>query len=690
MTRSLEHVVVLGAGTMGSRLAADCANHGVTVTLLDVTSSRAQSGLRAAMEGRPQSLFLPAMATQIRTGGLATDLGEVARADWVVEAIVEDMAAKQELLSRTAELLGAHTVLSTNTSGLPVGALGACLPASIRERWMGTHFFNPPRYMRLAEIIPTPGTDPEALRWMQSTLEVRLGKGVVIAKDTPNFIANRIGVFALLNALRLMEELGLGIEEVDALTGPVLGLPKSATFRTLDMIGLDTLARVVENSHRNLFNDERRELFRLPGYMEEMLRRSWLGDKTGQGFYRRDGDEILTLDPATMTYHPRAKVALRFDRLQAAWEASPFVRRHLEGLFDYCTARVGEICDEPEEINRAMRWGYNWQHGPFEMQAALKSGTMPDRTPRAWMQVNSGCAIGDLGKGVGCLELRGKFGVIGAEATALIVEALQGGRHDFDAWVITSRAENFSAGADLQYLLALVQNEEWDEVAQAVRQFQAMTMAVKRSARPVVLHAFGLTLGGGCELMLHAARVAAHDELYTGLVEAGVGLIPAGGGSKELALRLGSKAAFELIARARVSSSAREAEQMGLLRRGDACIANRDRVLGAAREMARQWADAGYEPPLPATFVAPGPSVASTLEIGALLLREAERISSHDVTIARRLIHVLCAGDAPKDTVVTEEYLLELEAEAFLGLCGETLTQARIAHMLKTGKALRN
>ncbi|HUX68794.1 MAG TPA: 3-hydroxyacyl-CoA dehydrogenase/enoyl-CoA hydratase family protein [Terriglobales bacterium] len=690
MARWLERVVVLGAGTMGARLAAHCANHGLEVSLLDVTLARAEAGLQSARQTRPASLFLPELARLVRPGSFDGDLGIVAKADWVVEAIVEDLAAKQELLARVAGQLGPETLLTTNTSGLPIGAVGAGLPASAQRRWLGTHFFNPPRYMRLVEIIPTPLTDPQALARIRSAVEIRLGKGVVLARDTPNFIANRIGVFALLNTLRLMGELGLGVEEVDALTGPLLGWPKSATFRTLDMIGLDTLAQVVRNSQLNLPRDERRTLFQVPPYIEAMLARSWLGDKTGQGFYKRVGEEVWALDVQTLEYHPRRKVAVPFDDLRAAANASPLVHQSLEDLFRYCATRVGEITDDPGAIDQAMRWGYNWQYGPFEMQALLTTGKRPRRQWGLAVRSNAGCSIVDLGEGVGGLEFHSRVNLIGADTVAMITEALQDPSSPFDAWVITNAADNFSAGADLQYLLALIHNDEWDEVEEAVRRFQAMTMAVKRSPRPVVVGPFGLTLGGGSELMLHAARVVAHAELYAGLVEVGVGLIPAGGGTKEMALRIGAKASLEMIAMAKVSTSAPEARQMGLLREGDEIIANRERVTEAGKHAARQLASAGYEAPAPAMLLAPGPSVASTLELGVFLLREAEQISAFDQIIARCLIHVLCAGGAPAGTAVPEAQLLDLEREAFLSLCGEAKTQARIAHMLQTGKALRN
>ncbi|MGH9476871.1 MAG: 3-hydroxyacyl-CoA dehydrogenase/enoyl-CoA hydratase family protein [Terriglobales bacterium] len=690
MARPLQRVVVLGAGTMGARLAAHCANHGLQAALLDRTAELAQKGLQSAAQGRPAAFFLPQLAPEVTTGDFASASATLAAADWVVEAIVEDLDAKRALWALVAPQLGRETLVSTNTSGLPVAAVGAELPADLQRRWLGTHFFNPPRYMRLVETIPTAATDPEALAALRSMLETRLGKGVVEARDTPNFIANRVGVFALLNTLRLMREQGLDVEEVDALTGPLLGWPKSATFRTLDMIGLDTLAQVVKNSHANLPNDEHRDLFVVPDFVQAMLERGWLGEKSGQGFYRRHGGEIEALDVSTLAYHPRRKVKLPFDDLRSAVKQSRFAQQALEGLFAYCQARLGEITDDPSAIDQAMEWGYHWQHGPFALRELVATGRAPERPLGATVRAKAGCSLLDLGGGVGCLEFHSKMNVMGADTVALVQETLADSRSPFVAFVVSNGGEQFSAGADLAYLLALIHNQEWEDVEEAVRQFQTMTLALKRSPRPVVVAPFGLTLGGGCEMMLHAARVVAHAELYAGLVEVGVGLIPAGGGTTEMALRTDAKTALETIAMAKVSTSAAEARELRLLRRGDEIIANRARVLAAAKAAALQLAEAGYEAPREARLTAPGPSVASTLELGVFMMREAEQITEHEQTIANHLVRVLCAHGAPAGMAVPEARLREWEREAFLSLCGEVKTQERIAFMLKTGKPLRN
>ncbi|MGH9485400.1 MAG: 3-hydroxyacyl-CoA dehydrogenase/enoyl-CoA hydratase family protein, partial [Terriglobales bacterium] len=566
MARLLQRVVVLGAGTMGSRLAAHCANHGLDVHLLDQTAALAQRGLEAAVKSRPAAFFLPRLVAGVAIGDFASGEAAIGAADWVVEAIVENLEAKRALLASVAPHLAPDALFTTNTSGLPVAAVGAKLPVPVRSRWMGTHFFNPPRYMRLVEMIPTADTDSAALVWLRNAIEIRLGKGVVMARDTPNFIANRIGVFGLLNTLRLMKDLQLSVEEVDALTGPLLGWPKSATFRTLDMIGLDTLAQVVGNSYAHLPQDEHRGLFVVPDFLKTMIERGWLGEKSGQGFYRKRGDVIEALDLQTMEYHPRRKIRLPFDSLAAAVKQSSFVRQSLQELFAYCEARVGEITDEPQAIDQAMQWGYNWQQGPFAMRARVETGKAPEHPLGKTVRANEGCSLLDLGDGIACLEFHSKLNVLGAETVAMVQTTLAGANLPFDAFVINNGAEHFSAGADLAYLLALIQNEEWEEVEEAVLQFQAMNLAVKRSPRPVVAAPFGMTLGGGCEMMLHAARVTAHAELYAGMVEAGVGLIPAGGGTTEMALRTDPRTALETIAMAKVSTSAAEARELKLLR----------------------------------------------------------------------------------------------------------------------------
>lgn len=806
----LQTVAVLGAGTMGARIAAHLANQGIRVHLLDLAgpaddrSRAARVGLEAALRARPAAFFLPDLARNIQIGNFEDHAERLRTADWIIEAVVEDLGAKQSLLTRLAPFVAPHAALTTNTSGLPIAAIGEALPAELRRRWFGTHFFNPPRYMRLLEVIPSPWSEPEIIDAIAGFANRRLGKGIVFCRDTPNFIANRIGTFSLLNVLRHMQALGLTVDEVDALTGPVLGWPQSATFRTLDLVGLDTLAHVVRNSWQNLPQDEERALFQLPPILETMLQRGWLGEKSGQGFYRkaRNGESsaIESLDLTNLEYTPRRKAAFPSLDLAKGIDALPerlrtvvfardrageFLWRSLSDLFLYSARRIPEIADSPAAMDQAMRWGYNWQLGPFELWDALgleevvirmhkegravpefvtrllasgaksfyrwSAATLPppahgrsarpattlpehevftadyefqslpvsDGTLRLEplrrggheVRKNAGCSLFDLGQGVGCIEFHSKMNTLGGDIVQMLTATLQDDTLGIDAYVLGGEAENFSVGANLLQLLLTIQNDDWDEVDLAVRAFQGMTMAVKRSPRPVVVAPYGIAFGGGCELMLHAARNVAHAELYAGLVEVGVGLIPAGGGSKEMLLRAVHSAlalqahrsrgeavelqdavrhAFETIAFGKTSTSAAEARQLGYLQTTDLIIANRDRLLFEARAEARRLADGGWQPPAPAIIPAPGPGVYATLRLGLWLMHQAQYISDHDQKIALHLARILTGGDRPAGSPLTEEALLDLEREAFLSLCGEAKTQERIQHMLKTGKALRN
>jgi 3-hydroxyacyl-CoA dehydrogenase len=800
---TVQSVTVLGAGTMGARIAAHLANNGVRCDLLDIAgaagdrNAAARRGLEATRKGRPAAFYDATAASLIRIGNFEDDLDRVRQADWIIEAVVEDLAIKRTLLAKVAPLLRPDALLTTNTSGIPVAAIGAELPPAVRRRWFGTHFFNPPRYMKLLEVIPAPETDPPALARIADFCDRRLGKGIVQAKDTPNFIANRIGTFSMLNVLRVMQQMNFSIEQVDALTGPALGWPKSATFRTADMVGLDLLAHVVRNSYENLPADPERELFRVPPFLEEMLRRGWLGEKTGQGFYKRQKaaggeSEILALDLATFEYHPRARV--RFPSLDIAKNtddpaarlkaivfardpAGDFLWRTLSGLFLYSAQHLAEIADDPWQIDRAMRWGFNWRMGPFEMWDALgleevvirlhaEGRTIPDYvtqllasgaksfyrdapapsatglqreafSPRSrnWAPVpvphgvlaldplrragrelrrNAGCSVIDLGDGVGCLEFHAKMNAIGADIMQMVTATLRDTKSPFDAFVVSNDGENFSAGANLMLLLMEIQEANWDDVSLATQSFQAMTMAIKRSPRPVVVAPFGLALGGGCETLLHGAAAVAHAELYCGLVELGVGLIPAGGGTKEMSLRAvraserlhgaspgagggesvavqeAIKAAFETIALAKVSTSAAEARRLGLLRTSDVIVPNRDRLLSTAKSEALRLVAEGYTPPPNESWPAPGVNVRATLQLGAYLMHEGGYITDYELKLAHKLAYVLCGGDVAGGTVVDEDYMLALEREAFLSLCGERKTQERIQHTLKTGKPLRN
>jgi 3-hydroxyacyl-CoA dehydrogenase len=754
----------------------------------------AENGLEAAKKSKPAAFFEPSLARLVKVGNFEDDLKLVGECDWVLEAVVENLDAKRDLLRRVDKVRRPGTIITTNTSGLPVHKIAEGFGDDFRRNWFGTHFFNPPRYMRLLELIPTPDTDPDALSTIARFCDVHLGKGVVRAKDTPNFIGNRIGTFSVMNAMRVMQEMGLSIEEVDALTGTAVGWPKSATFRTIDMVGLDVLASVARNTAQNV-HDERSDLS-LPPFFQQMIERKWLGDKTGGGFYQKqktaNGEDRLALDWKTLEYHPRGRpkfAALEMaknvettpERLRmllgsngsAKGKEAQFLWTVLSDLWTYAANRVPEIADNITEIDRAMRLGFNWELGPFELWDAagvrktvermraegkpvakaaeelLASGKqtwyadapgtpsgrsyfdIPAReykpepvAPGVWsisvakkrdkavVKKNAGASLIDLGDGVGCIEFHSKMNALGGDIVQLIVSTLKpGGAGDaFDAFVITNDAQHFSVGANIMLLLMAVQEEDWDEVDLAIRSFQQMTQAIKFSAKPVVVAPFGMALGGGCEVSLHAPVRQPHAELYMGLVEVGVGLLPAGGGCKEMLLRAvdsaervrpggrgesvefmeALKRAFETIAMGKVSTSVAEAQGYGFIGPGDRITMNRDRVLSDAKARALELARAGYEPPVPREIPAPGESILATLKLGIHLMRQGEFISDHEVKIGTKVAEVLCGGAVSPGTPVSEQYILDLERENFKSLCGERKTQERIQYTLKTGKTLRN
>jgi 3-hydroxyacyl-CoA dehydrogenase len=823
--KRIHKVAVLGAGTMGARIAAHFANAGVPSYLLDIVppdadgparNQIAAAGLEAARKSRPAVFFEPSLARLITLGNFEDDLKKLAEVDWIVEAVVENLAIKRALLQKVDAVRKPGTIITTNTSGLPVGKIAEGFPEDFRRSWLGTHFFNPPRYMRLLELIPTPDTDRALLEAVAHFCDLRLGKGVVYAKDTPNFIANRIGTFSVLNVMRLMQEMDLSIEDVDALTGAPLGWPKSATFRTIDLVGLDILGHVVANMTgvaRTPANpgpaasalDERSDL-RLPDFYHQMLERKWLGDKTKGGFYKKSkgagGDEErLALDWKTLEYHPRHKpkfpaldMAKNIDdtaarlRVLLGLEGGPqkgdkagaFLWAALSDLWTYSANRIPEISDTVVEIDRAMQLGFNWELGPFELWdaagveatvARMKKEGKPIAAnvekllasgKKAWYQddaktasgrsyfdlatgnwqpvtvpagvwsvtvakksngvvkKNSGASLVDLGDGVGCIEFHSKMNSLGTDIISLITQTLKPGGpgEAFDALVITNDAQNFSVGANLMLLLMAVQEQEWDDVDLVIRQFQGMTQAVKFSPKPVVVGAFGMTLGGGTEISLHAPARQPHAELYTGLVEVGVGLLPGGGGCKEMLLRAldsarsprgasGSqkdaargesvelleamKRAFETIATAKVATSAHEARALGFLSDSDTITMNRERVLSDAKARALELVHAGYEAPVMRTDLpAPGENILAALKMGVYLMRQGEFISDHEVKIGNKVAEVLCGGNVTPGTPVSEQYILDLEREGFKSLCGEKKTQERIQYTLKTGKTLRN
>ena len=785
---------------MGARIAAHLANAGVPSYLLDIVPPDADgparnriaaAGLEAALKSKPAAFFKSSLDCLVTVGNFEDDLQKLAEVDWIIEVVVEDLNIKRDLLRRVDAVRKPGTIITTNTSGLPVAKIAEGFPEDFRRCWFGTHFFNPPRYMRLLELIPTPDADPALMEVIARFCDLHLGKGVVHAKDTPNFIANRIGTFSILNVMRVMQEMDLSVEDVDALTGTAVGWPKTATFRLADLVGLDILGHVVRNATVNI-HDERNDL-KLPEFFTEMLNRKWLGDKTKGGFYKKqkspDGDKRFALDWKTLEYRPSQKpkfpaleMAKNVDDLSERLamllapskdKANLFLWTVLADLWIYAANRIGEIADSVVEIDRAMKLGFNWELGPFELwdvagvpktvermkkegkpvAAAVEkllasgktswyaddtktssgrdyfdisaSGYKPEEVPAGVWSVtvakksngvvkkNPGASLVDLGDGVACLEFHSKMNSLGGDIVQMITSSLKpGGAGDnFDAFVITNDAPNFSVGANIMMLLMAVQEEEWDEVEMAIRQFQNMTQAIKFSAKPVVVAPFGMTLGGGTEIMLHGAARQPHAELYSGLVEVGVGLLPGGGGCKEMTIRAIHKAthirpqgrgesvelmeamkqAFETVAMAKVSTSAAEARNLGFLSPGDYVTMNRERVLSDAKERALELVHEGWRPLAPRHDIpAPGESILATLKLGAHIMRQGEFITDHEVKIAGKVAEVLCGGNVTPGTLVSEQYLLDLEREAFKSLCGERKTQERIQFTLKTGKTLRN
>jgi 3-hydroxyacyl-CoA dehydrogenase len=760
-------VAVLGAGTMGAQIAAHFANAGVPSLLLDLTADMARQGLERARALRPNPFFTPDRTGLITIGDFDQDLAKVADADWIIEAVVERADAKRELLARVDGRRRPGSIVSSNTSGLPIAALAEGRSGDFRRHWLGTHFFNPPRYLRLLEIVPTPDTNPAVVAAVRRFADERLGKGTVVAKDTPNFIANHIAIYGMLRSIEALEAGRYSVEEIDAITGPALGRPKSATFRTADLAGLDVLAHVVRTLYDRLPEPER-DLFRTPHLLDEMLSRGWLGDKTGQGFYRREttagpGAQISALDPGTMTYRQRQVPHLTALEMTKAIEdvrqrvrtlfagadrVGAFLRETLAPTLVY-TARVAPlIAHSIDDVDRVMQWGFGWELGPFELldatgvnevveawraragdaadvppmlREAMVRGrnrvresplppSAPDllilRTAKESSRVvrsNAGASLVDLGDGVLCLEFHSKMNAIGADTIGMVQAGVAEAERNFVALVVGNDAPNFSAGANLMLLLLEAHEGNWDEIDLMVRTFQRATMSLRYAQVPVIAAPAGLTLGGGCEVVLHADRVQAAAETYVGLVEVGVGLIPAGAGTKEMLARAVEPLAptadllpavqrvFETIGFARVSTSAHDAIGLGYLRDIDGVSMNRERLMTDAKRRALERVRDGYQTPQQrATIRVGGESLRATLDLGVHLAWRAGRISDHDARIGRKLAWILAGGGLPHETVVTEEYLLNLEREAFLSLCGERKTLERIQHTLKTGKTLRN
>lgn len=799
MTYTIEKAAVIGSGVMGSAIAALLANVGIPVYLYDLvpnqlTEEEKRKGLSLAspevryrivaqnrlklLKLKPAPLYTQDRLELITPCNLEDDLEKLAQVDWIVEAIVENLEAKRALLAKIEACRGKTTIVSSNTSGISLKKMVAGRSASFARHFLGTHFFNPPRYLKLVELIPTSHTLPEVTSFMHDFLEKVLGKGVVLARDTPNFIANRIGVYGLMVTLEAMQQGGYTIGEVDSVTGPALGRPKSATFGTLDMVGLDTFLHVAEHMYEQVEEEKEKAAFIIPGFLKEMVERNWLGQKTGQGFYKRikgaRGTDTLELDLNTWEYRPVQ--GLKSASLERS-KGTPDLAKTLPSLIYaedragrlawqvtkrvllYSASRLEEIADDLVSIDRAMKWGFGWELGPFEIwdligvERSLARMKAEGEPIPSWVEEmlaqgkdsfyqqkagkrlyfsmgvyhkletrseeidlaslkeegkvikgNSGASLIDLGDGVACLEFHSPKQAIGADILKMIQESIREVEKNYLGLVIGHQGKHFCVGANLLFILLAAQEGNWLEIDLMVRTFQQSMQAIRYSKKPVVAAPFGLTLGGGTELCLVAAGLQAASESYMGLVEVGVGLIPGGGGNKELLMRLSEALpqevkldeqqlvnfAFETIAQAKVSTGAEDARKYYFLRPQDRVSINQSFQLYEAKQQVLALAKAGYRPPRPRRLKVVGSPGKALLELGIYHLKLSGKISEHDYKIGSKLAHVLCGGDLPAGTEVDEQYLLDLEREAFVSLAGEPLSQARMIHMLRTGKPLRN
>jgi 3-hydroxyacyl-CoA dehydrogenase len=791
MKRSIRKIAVLGSGVMGSRIACHFAGIDVQVLLLDMVAKGAEEStkpaernklvndaLQAAIKSNPSPVFTKDVVKRITTGNFDDNLKEIAGCDWIIEVVVERLDIKQLIYEKVEKFRKPGTLITSNTSGIPIHMMAEGRSEDFKKHFCGSHFFNPPRYLRLLEIIPTPHTDPEVVDFLMQYGDLYLGKTTVLCKDTPAFIANRIGVFSIMSIFHIMEKLGLSIDEVDALTGPIIGRPKSATFRTADVVGIDTLVKVAKGVADNCPNDEAKNIFTIPAWLDKVVNNNWLGDKTGQGFFKKiksaDSKEILTLNLQTMEYGPRVKpkfasietakpvedLKQRIKMLSAATDkAGEFYKLFHYSLFSYISHRVPEISDEIYRIDDAMKAGFGWEIGAFEswdtvgvaktveaMKVAgykvagwvdemLASGATGfykveagkrlyyDVPTKSYKELpggesflilnnhsdklvwkNSACKLYDIGDGVAGFEWSSKMNSIGGEVLEGLNKAIATAEEKFKGLVIANEGPNFSAGANVGMIFMLAIEQEYDELDMAIRMFQNSMMRVRYSSIPVVTAPHGLCLGGGCEMNLHADKICAAAETYIGLVELGVGLIPGGGGTKEFALRAGDelhedepetvtlKNRFFSIATAKVATSAQEGFEMGILRKGhDEVVMNIGRRIAEAKKSVIELYDQGYSMPVQRKDV----KVMGRLGLGAMLagingMWRANYATDHDAFVARKLAYVMCGGDLSSQSLVSEQYLLDLEREAFLSLCGEKKTLERIQSVLKSGRPIRN
>ena len=785
MNRSIKKAVVLGSGIMGSRIACHLANVGIEVLLLDIAADGlnknkiVQASLTKAIKSKPASLYQRDFASRIITGNYDDDLDKITDADWIIEAIIENLEIKKSLYEKVEKFRARGSLITSNTSGIPIKMLEVERSEDFKMNFFGTHFFNPPRYLQLLEIIPGSSTSPENIEFMMNFGSRFLGKKTVLCKDTPAFIANRIGVFAVMNTLHLAKELELSINEIDKLTGPVIGRPKSATFRTCDVVGIDTLIKVAKGVSMSCPKDEAKEYYELPDFMKAMVEKKWFGDKSGQGFYKKgkaeDGTRIIEeLDLENFRYREKTRLKsstfdiLRQtdsldDRLKIVLKgkdiASEFYRKSFYSLFSYASCRIPEISDEIYRIDDALKAGFGYEIGVFEtwdamgFEAVLKSmkngsyaipnwindmirtgkksfyrnekgrkqcydpgsGEYKDLESRKGLVIlsdipkssviegNAEASMMDIGDGILNIEFHSKMNAIGGGTLQLVNKAIDLAEEDFRAVTISNNGQHFSAGANIGMMLMLAIEQEWEELDMAVRMFQGATMRCRYSDVPVVIAPFNLTLGGSCEFALHSDKAVAHAETYIGLVEVGVGIIPAGGGTKEMARQVSLslddgdvginrlQKAFMNIATANTATSAYEGKQLGYLRQSDEIVLNKEILTTRAKSAAIELAEAGYKRPLVDDQITVlGRSGMAIFQAGINGMKMGNYISKHDALIASKLAWVICGGDLSYPQKVTEQYLLDLEREAFLSLCGERKTLERLQHTIQTGKPLRN
>jgi len=794
--RRINKIAIIGSGIMGSGIACHFANIGVEVLLLDIIPNAlndkekalgltledklvrnrlVNDALKTALKSKPSPIYSQKFAQRITTGNTEDDISKIKDADWIMEVVVERLDIKKQVFEMLEKHRTPGTLITSNTSGIPIKFMSEGRSADFQEHFCGTHFFNPARYLNLFEIIPGPKTDSSVLTFLNEYGSKFLGKTSVVAKDTPAFIGNRIGIFGIQSLFHQVKELGLSVEEIDKLTGPVIGRPKSATFRTVDVVGLDTLVHVANGIYENCPKDEAHHLFQLPDFISKMMKNNWLGSKSGQGFYKKEGKKITVLDLETLEY--RDKKPAKFPTLELTKtidnvidrfsvlvkgkdKAGDFYRKNFAAMFAYVSNRIPEISDDLYKIDDAMKAGFGWEHGPFQIwdaigvQKGIEIMNAEGQKPAQWVfnmldsgsnsfytvqngatlaysiehnkQVeipgqdafivldnirkskevfkNSGVVIEDLGDGILNCEFRSKMNTIGGDVLAGLNKAVDLAEQNFEGLVIGNQGANFSVGANIGMIFMMAVEQEYDELNMAIKYFQDTMMRMRYSSIPTIAAPHGMTLGGGCELSLHADKVVAAAETYIGLVEFGVGVIPGGGGSKEMAMRASDsfrkddvelnilQEYFLTIGMAKVATSAYEAFDLGILQKGkDVVVVNKAQQIAVAKAQAKLLANQGYTKPVKRKDIKVlGKQALGMFLVGTDSMQASKYISAHDKKIANKLAYVMAGGDLSEPSLVSEQYLLDIEREAFLSLCTERKTLERIQHMLKTGKPLRN